>query len=276
MGGVLTATWTLRGDLMLPDTLDETTKTAIAQAYVTVAGLETLDNELLMFEKSPALGVWGGEATQQRIGTALTPELAAAVKAALSDAGLLYIEQGGELVDTNDPARLDGDTITLPLDWQQSGATYSAGMVARHNGQLYECNQAHTTQGDPNWAPDIAAALWKPYLLPGEAREWRQPLGAHDAYPIGARVLWADTTWVNTIPANVWEPGVTGWTDENAAQTEAWAAGVAYTGDNTAGAGNGDVVTYNGRSYRCLQSHTSISTWTPAAVPALWLDLGPV
>jgi hypothetical protein len=55
--------------------------------------------------------------------------------------------------------------------------------------------------------------------------------------------------------------------------TEEWAAGVAYTGDNTAGAGNGDVVMYQGNEYRCLQSHTSIATWTPAAVPALWLKL---
>lgn len=32
----------------------------------------------------------------------------------------------------------------------------------------------------------------------------------------------------------------------------------------------GDVVTYNGVSYRCLQAHTSQSTWTPDVVPALW------
>lgn len=59
-------------------------------------------------------------------------------------------------------------------------------------------------------------------------------------------------------------------------QTEYWSAGVAYTGDNTAGAGNGDVVIYqpNSHRYRCLQSHTSIASWTPPVVPALWLDLG--
>ncbi|MFG2697094.1 M28 family peptidase [Kitasatospora sp. NPDC048407] len=41
-----------------------------------------------------------------------------------------------------------------------------------------------------------------------------------------------------------------------------WAAGVNYNA--------GDVVTYNGVSYRCLQAHTSQSTWTPDVVPALW------
>ncbi|MEU5384237.1 M28 family peptidase [Kitasatospora cineracea] len=44
-----------------------------------------------------------------------------------------------------------------------------------------------------------------------------------------------------------------------------WAAGVAYNA--------GDVVTYNGVSYKCLQAHTSQSTWTPDVVPALWQRL---
>ena len=35
----------------------------------------------------------------------------------------------------------------------------------------------------------------------------------------------------------------------------------------------GDVVTYQGREYRCRQVHTSIATWTPAAVLSLWLPL---
>jgi chitinase len=35
----------------------------------------------------------------------------------------------------------------------------------------------------------------------------------------------------------------------------------------------GDVVTYNGVSYRCLQAHTSIVTWEPSNTPALWQRL---
>jgi chitinase len=35
----------------------------------------------------------------------------------------------------------------------------------------------------------------------------------------------------------------------------------------------GDVVTYNGVSYRCLQAHTSIVTWEPPNTPALWQRL---
>jgi hypothetical protein len=36
----------------------------------------------------------------------------------------------------------------------------------------------------------------------------------------------------------------------------------------------GQKVQYNGEEYQCIQAHTSESTWTPSAVPALWKDLG--
>lgn len=41
-----------------------------------------------------------------------------------------------------------------------------------------------------------------------------------------------------------------------------WQVGVAYKVN--------DIVTYNNKIYKCLQAHTSISTWYPSAVPALW------
>ncbi|WP_131735829.1 carbohydrate-binding protein [Actinomadura roseirufa] len=41
-----------------------------------------------------------------------------------------------------------------------------------------------------------------------------------------------------------------------------WAEGTVYK--------IGDVVTYNGSSYRCIQGHQAQPGWTPAAVPALW------
>ncbi|TSC33658.1 glycosyl hydrolase family 18 protein [Corallococcus sp. Z5C101001] len=47
----------------------------------------------------------------------------------------------------------------------------------------------------------------------------------------------------------------------------AWAVGVAYS--------VGTRVTYEGRVYQCRQAHTSQADWTPVAVAALWLDLGP-
>ena len=35
----------------------------------------------------------------------------------------------------------------------------------------------------------------------------------------------------------------------------------------------GDVVTYGGKQYQCLQGHTSQAGWTPDVVPALWKPL---
>jgi predicted chitinase/chitodextrinase len=60
-------------------------------------------------------------------------------------------------------------------------------------------------------------------------------------------------------------------TDENisavtAATAPAWAANVSYQ--------VGNLVTYNGRLYKVLAAHTSLSTWTPDIVPALFQDLG--
>lgn len=41
-----------------------------------------------------------------------------------------------------------------------------------------------------------------------------------------------------------------------------WQANTAYT--------VGQLVTYNGGTYKCLQAHTSLTGWEPANVPALW------
>ena len=41
--------------------------------------------------------------------------------------------------------------------------------------------------------------------------EWIQPLGAHDAYKKGERVLFDSKVWESTLDANVWAPNVTGW-----------------------------------------------------------------
>lgn len=40
---------------------------------------------------------------------------------------------------------------------------------------------------------------------------WKQPLGAFDAYPQDWEVEHEGKRWVSLIPANVYEPGVSGW-----------------------------------------------------------------
>ncbi|MCQ9367943.1 hypothetical protein NQ036_06755 [Brevibacterium sp. 91QC2O2] len=97
-----------------------------------------------------------------------------------------------------------------------------------------------------------------------EGQEWRQPTSAVDAYPAGWRVTHAGTLWESTTPANVWEPGVSGWREVTAdGSPPEW---VAPTGAHDAYQ-TGDRVTYRGQVYRSLIDG---NTWSPTDYPAGW------
>lgn len=90
---------------------------------------------------------------------------------------------------------------------------YAVGkIVTRPNGNLYKCVQAHRSQA--GWEPENTPALWTKIGDPTEEYpEWSQPLGAHDAYPLGAKVSHNGKKWTSDVANNVWEPGVYGWTE---------------------------------------------------------------
>lgn len=86
---------------------------------------------------------------------------------------------------------------------------------------------------------------------------WRQPTGAHDAYPQDWTVTHAGETWRSLIPNNVWEPGVSGWEIVPVAGEAApW---VHPSGAHDAYAA-GAVVTHNGRTWR---SRVEANGWEP-------------
>jgi hypothetical protein len=64
------------------------------------------------------------------------------------------------------------------------------------------------------WSPTQYPAGWQEVeATEPEVQPWVQPTGAQDAYPLGAIVTHNGQTWENTgSPANVWAPGVFGWT----------------------------------------------------------------
>ena len=95
--------------------------------------------------------------------------------------------------------------------------SYTVGQIRRYKGTLYKCVQAHTSQAD--WTPDTAVSLWSKTSDPAEEwPEWSQPVGAHDAYALGAKVSHKGKHWVSTTPNNVWEPGVYGWEEASDAK----------------------------------------------------------
>jgi chitin-binding protein len=71
------------------------------------------------------------------------------------------------------------------------------------------------------------------------------------------------TTPPTTRPTT--NPPTTSPTTAPPTNTGTWKAGTAYR--------VGDVVTYNGISYRCRQAHTALTGWEPPNVPALWLAI---
>ena len=153
----------------------------------------------------------------------------------------------------------------------RAGMDVEAGEVYTHERNLYEVVQGHRTQAD--WTPIVAKALFKRYYEPSDDPwPWVQPLGAHDAYPVGARVLHDGATWVNTIPANVWAPGVTGWEREGGEpEPETPAEWVQPTGGHDA-YNIGDRVTFEGNIYESL---IDANVWSPTAYPQGWHLIGP-
>ena len=105
----------------------------------------------------------------------------------------------------------EAETVTaLFPDWED-GKAYAVGDRVKYDGLLYRCVQAHTSQAD--WTPDVVPALWV-RTSTEEWPEWIQPTGAHDAYNKGDKVSHNEKHWVSDIDANVYEPGVYGWTEQ--------------------------------------------------------------
>lgn len=98
-----------------------------------------------------------------------------------------------------------------------------------------------------------------------DGSEWVQPLGVHDAYAKGAKVIHGGKTWESLTFANVWEPGVSGWreiaTGGNVAE---W---VQPTGAHDA-YGVGDRVLHNGKTW---ESTSAANVWEPGVYG--WIEV---
>lgn len=107
----------------------------------------------------------------------------------------------------------------LFMPWSGDGVQYygpedpggNPQSKVRYNETLYKCLTTHISQ--KTWNPVDAASIWARMDNPQEEwPEWVQPLGAQDAYALGAKVSHNNKHWISTVNgANVWEPGVYGW-----------------------------------------------------------------
>ena len=89
---------------------------------------------------------------------------------------------------------------------------YKTGNIRQQGGKLYKCLQDHTSQ--ETWTPEDSPSLWVGISDPAEEwPEWSQPVGSTDAYAKGAKVSHNGKHWTSNVDANVWEPGVYGWTE---------------------------------------------------------------
>ncbi|MBR2806670.1 MAG: hypothetical protein IKE18_07815 [Oscillospiraceae bacterium] len=96
--------------------------------------------------------------------------------------------------------------------WSGNGVSYTTGKRLQYIGDLYKVLQDHVSQAD--WTPDTAVSLYVRIDDPTiEWPEWRQPVGAHDAYELGAKVSHSGKHWTSDMANNVYEPGVYGWTE---------------------------------------------------------------
>ena len=90
--------------------------------------------------------------------------------------------------------------------------SYIVGNRVSDGSKLYKCLQAHTSQAD--WKPEDSPSLWVGISDPAEEwPEWSQPVGSTDAYSKGAKVSYNSKHWTSNVDANVWEPGVYGWSE---------------------------------------------------------------
>ena len=112
-------------------------------------------------------------------------------------------------------ANLDDETaleaVELFPKWK-TDKEYNVDDRVSYEGTLYKCLTAHTSQA--TWTPNASPSLWVRVDNPAEEfPEWIQPVGATDAYAIGAKVSHNNKHWISDYDNNVWEPGVYGWSE---------------------------------------------------------------
>lgn len=112
-------------------------------------------------------------------------------------------------VDELSAEELEGLKILYP-EWQVD-KEYKKDTVVKYQNDLYKVVQNHKSQAD--WTPDKVASLFTKVAPEGVIDEWKQPLGGHDAYNKGDKVLFDGIVYESLNNANVHSPSAypAGW-----------------------------------------------------------------
>ena len=166
-----------------------------------------------------------------------------------------------------------GEVVLASADEWKVGERVPVGVWRKYNGQYYACLQEHKTQSE--WTPDIVPALWVKRYEPGVIPPWTQPLGAHDAYQMGDKMIYTDgKTYESLIDANVWSPEdyAAGWRDlSEPEEPEEYPAWVPWNGHNETLYQIGDRVKHNGSNWESVVGNNH---WEPGVVGSnIWLQI---
>ena len=111
------------------------------------------------------------------------------------------------------------EVLTIYPKWEDNiGKTITSDDIAKglnryqHNGELYKVVQPTVFQTQYEPGAEGTSSIFVKISLE-EWPEWIQPTGAHDAYAKDAKVTHNGKKWTSDVDANVWEPGVYGWTE---------------------------------------------------------------
>ena len=111
------------------------------------------------------------------------------------------------------------EVLTIYPKWEDNiGKTITNDDIAKglnryqHNGELYKVVQPTVFQTQYEPGAEGTSSIFVKISLE-EWPEWIQPTGAHDAYAKDAKVTHNGKKWTSDVDANVWEPGVYGWTE---------------------------------------------------------------
>ncbi len=144
--------------------------------------------------------------------------------------------------------------IATPDGW----TSYPKGALVWHEGRIWK-----STMDNNTWRPDVTG--WHDHpITEGVRPRWKQPVGAHDTWPLGIIVEHNGDEYESLVPNNVWVPGTnaTLWKNLTAPEPDPdvpqpWKP---WDGHNSSLYQVGARVTHNGQTWRNTVEN---SHWEP-------------